>query len=163
MRNRAESNEGKQAGTITAVAQLPLPMISGIAHSKQALLEWVHQVGLAALREVFEYDAEQLAGTRGKQRDPRSHYGWGTTFSELPFGGRWVRLQRPRVRTTAGAEARLPRIEHFSAGDQVPVRVLNQILLGFRPAAMRKAWTPRRWQSRRAAPARARRATWSRA
>ncbi len=90
----------------------------------------VHQVGLAALSEVFEYDAEQLAGARGKHRSPHTHYRWGTTVSELPFGGRWVKLQRPRVRTTTGEEARLPSVEHFRAADQVPVRVLNQILLG---------------------------------
>jgi putative transposase len=130
VRKRAESIEAKQAGPIAAVGQLLLPMIAGIARSKQALLEWVHQVGLAALSEVFEYDAEQLAGAKGKHRSARSHYRWGTTFSELPFGGRRVKLRRPRVRATAGAEARLPSIEHFRAADQVPVRVLNQILLG---------------------------------
>jgi putative transposase len=142
MRNKAESIEGKQAGAITAVAQLLLPMISGIARSKQALLEWVHQVGLAALSEVFEYDAEQLAGARGKHRSPRSHYRWGTTFSELPFGGRWVKLQRPRVRATAGGEARLPSVEHFRAADQVPVRVLNQILLGVSTRGYEKSLDP---------------------
>ncbi len=142
MRSRAESYEGKQAGRITAVGQLLLPMISGIARSKQALLEWVHQVGLAALSEVFEYDAEQLAGTKGKHRSPRSHYRWGTTFSELPFGGRWVRLQRPRVRATGGGEARLPSLEHFRAADQVPVRVLNQILLGVSTRGYGKSLDP---------------------
>lgn len=142
MRNKAESIEGKQAGAITAVAQLLLPMISGIARSKQALLEWVQQVGLAALSEVFEYDAEQLAGARGKHRSPRSHYRWGTTFSELPFGGRWVRLRRPRVRATGGGEARLPSIEHFRAADQVPVRVLNQILLGVSTRGYEKSLDP---------------------
>jgi transposase-like protein len=139
MRNRAERNEGKQAGPITAVGQLLLPMISGIARSKQALLEWVHQVGLAALSEVFEYDAEQLAGAKGKHRNSRSHYRWA---SELPFGGRWVRLQRPRVRATAGGEARLPSVEHFRAADQVPVRVLNQILLGVSTRGYNKCLDP---------------------
>jgi putative transposase len=142
MRNRAESSEGKQAGPGTAVGQLLLPMIAGIARSKQALLEWVHQVGLAALSEVFQYDAEQLAGARGKHRTTRSHYRWGTTFSELPFGGRRVKLARPRVRATAGGEARLPSVEHFRAADQVPVRVLNQILLGVSTRGYEKSLDP---------------------
>jgi hypothetical protein len=42
------------------VGHLLLPMISGIAYTRQALSEWVHQVGLTALSEVFEYAAEQL-------------------------------------------------------------------------------------------------------
>jgi len=54
MRNRAERTEEKQAGTVAALGQLLLPMIAGIARSRQALLEWVHQVGLVALAEVFE-------------------------------------------------------------------------------------------------------------
>ena len=69
MRKRAKSREAKQAGTgllLTAQQQLLLPMIEGIAHSKAALLEWVHQVGLSALGELFERDAEQLAGPKGK-------------------------------------------------------------------------------------------------
>jgi hypothetical protein len=44
---------------------------------------------------------------------------------ELPFGGRWV-----KAAATAGGEARLPSIEHFRGADQVPVRELNQLLLG---------------------------------
>jgi len=63
MKNRAESRGGKQAGAITAVGQLLLPMIAGIARSKQALLEWVQQVGLAALSEVFEYGQTSLLGS----------------------------------------------------------------------------------------------------
>jgi len=48
-----------------------LPMIEGIARSKQGLLEWVHQVGLSALSELFERDAEQIAGPRGKHSRER--------------------------------------------------------------------------------------------
>jgi len=97
MRNRAENSCGKQAGAIGTVEQLLLPMIAEIARSKQTLLEWVHQVGLAALAEVFDHDAEQLAGRKGKHDRARSHYRWGAVFSGLPFGGRWIKLRRPRL------------------------------------------------------------------
>jgi hypothetical protein len=43
-----------------------LLMIDGMALSKQALLEWLQQVGLSAFGELFERDAEQLAGLKGK-------------------------------------------------------------------------------------------------
>jgi len=130
MKNRAERTEEKQTGAIAAVGQLLLPMIAGIARSKQALLEWVHQVGLAALAEVFEHDATQLAGPRGKHHNQRSHYRWGSSWSELPFGGRWIRLRRPRLRATTGAETQLPSLAQFRGADPVPAKVLNQILLG---------------------------------
>ena len=68
MRNRAKSAEAKQTSTgwWLPVEQLTLPMIEGIARSKASLLEWVHQVGLSALRELFEHDAERIAGPKGK-------------------------------------------------------------------------------------------------
>src|SRR5271167_996912 len=73
MRNRAKSREAKQAGggLLSAAQQLLLPMIEGMARSKQALLEWVQQVGLSALGELFERDAEQLPTVEHFQRiDP---------------------------------------------------------------------------------------------
>jgi len=101
-------------------------------------LEWVHQVGLAALAEVFEHDAEQLAGPKGRHHAGRSHYRWGSMWSELPFGGRLIRLRRPRLRGAAGGEAKLPSLEEFRAGDPVPVKVLNQILLSVSTRGCRK-------------------------
>jgi len=112
------------------VEQLTLPMIEGIARSKESLLEWVHQVGLSALRELFEHDAERIAGPKGKHSTERSHYRWGSAPAELPFGGRRIVVRRPRVRSRSGQEARLATVEHFQRMDAVPARVLNQIMLG---------------------------------
>jgi transposase-like protein len=112
------------------VEQLTLPMIEGMARSKASLLEWVHQVGLSALRELFEHDAERLAGPKGKHSTARSHYRWGSAPAELPFGGRRIVVRRPRVRSRSGQEAQLATVEHFQRMDAVPARVLNQILLG---------------------------------
>ena len=142
MKNRAERADQKQAAANTAVGQLLLPMIAGIARSKLALLEWVHQVGLAALAEVFEHDAAQLAGARGKHDAARSHYRWGARWSELPFGGRFIRLRRPRVRATSGGEAPLPSLEQFRTADPVPAKVLNQILLGVSTRGYQKSLDP---------------------
>src|ERR1700680_4967789 len=74
VRNRAKSAEAKQTNTgwWLPVEQLTLPMIEGIARSKASLLKWVHQVGLSALRELFEHDAERIAGPKGKHLTERS-------------------------------------------------------------------------------------------
>jgi putative transposase len=144
MRKRAKSREAKQAGTglLLTAQQLLLPMISGIAHSKAALLEWVHRVGLSALGELFERDAEQLAGPKGKHSKERSHYRWGSAAAELPFGGRRIVVSRPRVRNIVGGEQQLPTVEHFQRVDPVPARVLNQILLGVSTRGYEKSREP---------------------
>ncbi len=144
MRNRAKSTEAKQAGAglLLTAQQLLLPMIEGIAHSKQALLEWVHQVGLSALGELFERDAEQFAGPKGKHSKERSHYRWGSAPAELPFGGRRIVVSRPRVRNIVGGEEQLPTVEHFQRVDPMPARVLNQILLGVSTRGYEKSLEP---------------------
>ena len=144
MRKRAKSTEAKQAGgglRLTA-QQLLLPMSEGMARSKQALLEWVQQVGLSALGELFERDAEQLAGPKGKHSKERSHYRWGSAPAELLFGGRRIIVNRPRVRSKVGGEEQLPTVEHFQRIDPVPARVLNQILLGVSTRGYEKSLEP---------------------
>jgi putative transposase len=90
--------------------QVLLPMVTGMVTTRQDLMTWVHQRGLDALDELFRADAEALAGPKGKHRDARTHNHWGTTRSELPFGGQRIVVERPRVRTTDGREAKLPTV-----------------------------------------------------
>lgn len=133
MRSRAEKREQKQAPVLTALGklrQLLMPMVAGMAAAKQDLMEWVQEVGLEALKEVFESDATAIAGPKGKHSQERINHRWGTTDTELPFGGRRIGLKRPRVRSKLGQEVTLPSVARFQAEDPLPERVLNQIVLG---------------------------------
>lgn len=133
MKIRAKKRFQKQAPTPTALGrlrQLLLPMVAGMAAAKQDLMEWVQQVGIEALKEVFEADATAIAGPKGKHSKDRINHRWGTTDTELPFGGRRIGLKRPRVRSKSGQELTLPSVDRFQAEDPVPERVLNQIVLG---------------------------------
>lgn len=134
MPSRSENMSGTQASSsssgLAKVGQLLMPMVAGMAAAKEDLMEWVQGVGLEALREVFEADAVAIAGEKGKHRTDRTHHRWGTTETELPFGGRRIQVDRPRVRRRSGGEVMLPSVRRFQEEDPVPERVLNQILLG---------------------------------
>jgi putative transposase len=133
MRSRAEKRDQKQAPVLTALGklrQLLMPMVAGMAAAKLDLMEWVQEVGLEALKEVFEADATAIAGPKGKHSQERINHRWGTTDTELPFGGRRIGLKRPRVRSKLGQEVTLPSVARFQAEDPLPERVLNQIVLG---------------------------------
>ena len=136
MRSKAEKGTKKQvvvtgsAPALERIRQLLLPMVSGMAAAKQDLMEWVQEVGLAALEEVFESDAEALTGPKGKHQAERTHHRWGSTGTQLPFGGRRIRVSRPRVRSRSGQEATLPSVRRLREEDPLPERVLNQVLLG---------------------------------
>jgi len=134
MKSKAEKGPGAQGvnvgPAVEKVRQLLLGMVAGMAAAKQDLMEWVQDLGLTALQEVFEADATTIAGPKGEHRADRTHHRWGTTGTELPFGGRRIKVPRPRVRSKSGQEVGLPSVERFQAADPLPERVVNQILLG---------------------------------
>jgi putative transposase len=135
MPSRTEKKVRTQEGGVVPsgverVRQLLLPMVAGMAAAKADLMEWVQGVGLEALNEVFKADAVAIAGEKGKHRGDRTHNWWGTTKTELPFGGRRIQVDRPRVRSKSGGEMMLPSVRRFQEEDPIPERVLNQILLG---------------------------------
>jgi putative transposase len=138
MSKKAAGKSGKQEGNAPAslaamVQQLVLPIVVSVQAAKQGLLEFVHQVGLLALQELFAAEAEAIAGPKGKHNAERLFHHWGTTQTVLPFGGRNVVVQRPRIRRKGGkgqAEVLLPAAEEFKKSDPIPERVAEQIVLG---------------------------------
>jgi transposase-like protein len=130
--SRAETKDQKQEPTLALekLRQLLMPMVAGMAAAKQDLLAWVQEVGVEALKEVFEADVTALAGPKGKHSRERLNHRWGVTNTELPFGGRRIGLKRPRVRSKSGQELTLPSVARFQAEDPLPERVLNQLVLG---------------------------------
>src|SRR5216684_3627575 len=132
MTKRAESTERTQAenGAGREPAQLVEPMLAGMTTTRQHLLAWVHAHGLAALDELFHEEAVALAGPKGRHQAPRTHHHWGTTATELTFGGRRVQVRRPRVRGTTGGEATLPSVAAFRGRDPLTARMMQQLLAG---------------------------------
>lgn len=129
MRKRAERGAVGQ-GVAEAMRRALTPLVVGAAATKRCLLEWAQARGLEALDEVFRAEAAELAGPKGKHRPSRTHHHWGSTHSELSFGGRRVRVPRPRVRGLDGREGVLPSVEAFQHEDPLAERVITQLLLG---------------------------------
>jgi len=105
-------------------------MLAGMTTTRQHLLAWVHAHGLAALDELFREEAVALAGPKGRQQAQRTHHHWGTTATELTFGGRRVQIRRPRVRGTTDGEATLPSVARFRERDPLTARMMQQLLAG---------------------------------
>lgn len=127
MRRRAKKHdEGQEAGPISALRLL----VQGMARSKQDLMAWAHGIGLRALSELFESEADEVAGVKGRHSPNRLHHRWGQTTTQLPFGGRRVQVKRPRIRAKSGQEIRSRVLADFRAADLLPERVLQQMILG---------------------------------
>lgn len=132
MTKRAEKAERTQVktGAGPELAHLVEPMLAGMTTTRHHLLAWVHAHGLAALDAVFREEAVALAGPKGRQQAARTHHHWGTTATELTFGGRRVQVRRPRVRGTTGGEATLPSVVAFRGRDPLTARMMQQLLAG---------------------------------
>jgi putative transposase len=132
MTKRTERAERTQAenGASPEPAQLVEPMLAGMTTTRRHLLAWVHAQGLAALDELFREEAVALAGPKGRHQTSRRHHHWGTTATELTFGGRRVQVARPRVRSTSGGEATLPSVAQFRDRDPLTARMMQQLLAG---------------------------------
>jgi len=126
---KAERTQGKN-GAGPELAHLVEPMLAGMTTTRHHLLAWVHAHGLAALDAVFREEAVALAGPKGRQQAARTHHHWGTTATELTFGGRRMQVRRPRVRGTTGGEATLPSVAVFRGRDPLTARMMQQLLAG---------------------------------
>jgi putative transposase len=145
VKRRTEKGAGNQVvlSLVEQVGQRVLPLVAGIAATKQGLLEWVHDFGLRALDELMRDDAAKIAGEKGKHRTDRTHHYWGTTKSELTFGGRRISVDKPRVRSKDGRESSLPALEAFRDRDPLSERVVNQLLLGVSTRGYEASLEPR--------------------
>lgn len=132
MTKRTAKRRGTQAGNGAgpALAEVLAPLVAGMTATRASLLAWVHAHGLVALQAVFKAEAAALAGPKGKHDAGRTHHHWGTTATELTFGGRRLQVARPRVRSTEGQEAVLPSVAAWRQRDPLAARVLEQIVLG---------------------------------
>lgn len=138
------TRQGEDGAAIAGgrVGQMLLPMLAGIAATKKEFTSWVHEVGLLALRELLDGDAERMAGPKGRHQRERTHHHWGTANSPLAFAGRHISIKRPRVRRRGGGEAELPLLRQFQEQDPLPERVVNQILLGVSTRGYEKSIEP---------------------
>jgi transposase-like protein len=144
MRNRTENTERRQprirfadahrlhevASPTERLRQLLMPLVTGAVETRRGLMAWSHQVGVETLGDIFRDDVERFAGPKGKHQHPRAHNRWGSTSTELEFGGRRISVERPRVRRRGGGEVALPTVKYLQEFDPLPDTVLNQILLG---------------------------------
>jgi putative transposase len=98
--------------------------------TRRALRELVLASGLKVFAEMLEEDRTALCGPRHQPNSNRGAYRHGNDEGSLVFGGRKIRLDKPRVRSVAGKELELPTWRRMAAEDPLRERVVEQVLLG---------------------------------
>lgn len=147
MKKRAAEWVGRQEvpqATSIALQQLALPMMVASEAIKKGLMAFVQQMGMFAFREMLEAEAVAIAGPKGKHVEERTHHHWGTASTPLPFGGRRVVVERPRVRRKGkgGQEVELPGVASAREADPMPTHVAEQVVLGVSTRGYRRSLEP---------------------
>jgi putative transposase len=127
-----------------ALGQLALPLMIASDAIKKGLLAFVQQIGMLAFRELLEAEAVEIVGPKGQHQEQRTHHRWGTASTPLPFGGRHVVVERPRVRRKGkgGKEVELPSVAAARQADPMPAHVAEQVVVGVSTRGYRRSLEP---------------------
>jgi putative transposase len=123
MKKSAYTKSGREEKTVQlrfAALQSPQETLHGL----------IHEAGIRALGAMLEEERTALCGGRCARIPGRRNVRGGHASGELPYGGRLVRLARPRVRSVEGREVALPSWEAFSNQDPLTERAMEQMVLG---------------------------------
>jgi hypothetical protein len=114
-----------------------LPLVDLLVDARSELFELAMRSGLKVLDAMLEEDRTALCGPRYAHVTERRASRAGTVSSEVVLGGRKVAVRRPRVRA-GGQEIPLPTFQAMANVDPLNRRVVEQMLVGGRPAPF--AW-----------------------
>jgi putative transposase len=124
----AVDKNGKRTGREQrAQEQLMLPL-RGLA--REALWDTVVFSGLAFVEDELEGERAVLCGPRYVHSAERQALRSGHVPSSLVLGGRRVKVERPRARSTEGHELLLPSWRVWSSRDPLDERAFEQMVLG---------------------------------
>ena len=123
--SKSAKSEGRRKATGEGQLWLRLP---GLV--REALYDTVIGAGLACVDEVLEAERVVLCGARYEHAIERQALRAGHAASSLVLGGRRVAVSRPRARSVAGRELKLPSWREWSARDPLDERALEQMVLG---------------------------------
>src|SRR5437867_4650106 len=101
-----------------------------LVSSRGCLLKLSVRTGLKVLGAMLEEDRVRLCGPKGHPDPDRTATRYGTDDGQVVLGGRRVPIRKPRVRSVAGKELRLPTYQRFSQEDPLEARAWEQMVLG---------------------------------
>jgi putative transposase len=144
----------RTATTDLAELELPEQVTVAVAElagtAREGLLALAVGTGLQVLQVMLAADVARLVGPKGRHNPDRSAVRHGTQPGKVTLGGRRVRVDRPRVRSTDGArELPLPTWQAFAATELLDQLAWSGCWPSCRPAATSMGWSRSAAASRR--------------
>ncbi len=121
-----QKKESKVKGSIAILDQEKL-----LETAAAGLLNLSIELGFETLYQLFEQDAEALAGKKGKHNPDRKAYRHGYEQTKVVLGGEKRGVMKPRVRSADGKEELpLPSLPLFQNEDPLKEAVLAKVMRG---------------------------------
>ena len=112
---------------VGTLAQLVLPLAAMV---RGDLRELVTKIGLQAIAALLEQERTAVCGPAYEHNPTRTATRGGHVPSQLTYGGRKVKMKRPRAVDREGHEVPLGMWSELSSNDPLTERVLEQMTLG---------------------------------
>lgn len=123
MKDTARKKDRRQAAS-------PQLAFAAMIDARATLHDAIVSAGMSVLSALLEEERTKLCGPHYAHVRGRVATRAGHVDGELPFGGRRVRVRRPRVQSVEGNEIHLKTWEQFSAADPLTPRAVEQMTLG---------------------------------
>lgn len=123
MKDTARKTNGRQEAT-------PSLAFAAMLNARATLHDAIVSAGMSVLGAMLEEERTRLCGPRYAHQPERVATRSGHADGELAFGGRRVRVRRPRVRSVEGSEISLDTWERFASSDPLTPRAVEQMVLG---------------------------------
>ncbi|MGH7554636.1 MAG: IS256 family transposase [Longimicrobiales bacterium] len=114
----------------TARVELPLALLAVLEDTQSAFFGLCVDAGKQVLGALMEADRTALCGPSGQHDAERTHGRAGAARSAVVLGGRTIAIERPRVRSRAGEEARLPSFTAAARRDPLDRHTLEALAAG---------------------------------
>jgi putative transposase len=126
----ADAEEAARLADLPLEATVALAEVAGAI--KDGLLAFASATGFVVMHQMMAAELAEVIGEKHAKIGAAERSGnWhGTTKGSVVLGGRRVRTERPRGRTTAGAEIELDTWKAFSSADLLNSLVVERMLAG---------------------------------
>lgn len=110
--------------------------------AREGLLAMSVAVGMRVLAEMMDAEVDELVGPKHARNGERTASRHGTAPGSVVLGGRRVKIDRPRARSTDGTEVRLGTYSSFASDDGLSELVMERMLAGLATRRHRAANEP---------------------
>jgi len=123
-RRRHEQAKGKAENRQRLALEAHLPMEELVSRAREDLEGFATEIGLTVIRQVMEAEIQKKVGRWGQQ--PVRRYGQQPGY--VIYGGRKVKLQRPRLRSREDKEVGLDSYAAFQENGKMQQAVERQLI-----------------------------------